>query len=200
MNKKIIMTLSFAAAFFVACGDDSSTQANELSEQGGTNRPGSGEVYYGTLVDERDGQTYKTVKIGNLVWMAENLNYDYGEGAFCYNNDLSYCEKYGHLYTWKAAMDACPSDWFLPSKYDMETRIGTDFLKKSDSIDFFARVAGGFYDWENFKNLGITVRLWSSTEYTNEFFAFSLRGGGDYVEDRVEDKSFAFSVRCVQWQ
>ena len=68
---------------------------------------------YGTLVDERDGQTYRTVVIGEQEWMAENLNYAYlqptstlDSSSWCYDNDPENCETYGRLYLWSAAVDS----------------------------------------------------------------------------------------------
>jgi uncharacterized protein (TIGR02145 family) len=123
-----------------------------------------------STIADIEGNVYKTVKIGNQWWMAENLKttkyndgtaipYSTGwgelDGAYCwYNNDISYKNPYGALYNWYAVNTGklCPTGWHVPSIDDWKTL--TDYLGGGDNAGGKLKETGTVH-WGS-PNLGAT--------------------------------------------
>ena len=140
----------------------------------------------GEIVTDIDGNVYRTMKIGNQLWMAENLkatHYRNGEpipnvisssewgnlstGACCvYDNKESNVSTYGRLYNWYAVNDSrniAPTGWHVPS--DAEFQILVDHLGGN-------KVAGG-----KMKEGGIAHWQSPNTDANNESGFSALPGG-----------------------
>lgn len=115
----------------------------------------------GTFYDQRDGYTYKTVQIGDQIWLAENLRYNYGTGTAMYHDgwypdSIANFQKFGYHYNYEAASKACPAGWRLPTQ--------SDWYKLIDNIGDEVRQNGpmwSFY-WEN---IGDKLKATSGWEY-----------------------------------
>ena len=143
----------------------------------------------GTFTDSRDGQTYRTVKIGNLTWMAENLNFVM-DSSWCYDDVDSNCKKYGRLYNWDVAMIACPEGWFLPDHNDWDNlAFAVGGRLKKDKGHYFWNVAGkklkSETGWNNKLNGG-------NGNGTDEFGFMALPGGSRGVSYRNNTSILGF--------
>jgi uncharacterized protein (TIGR02145 family) len=215
MRKMLAVLLTALICFGCQKENDNNSNTNPSS----AHSCGSGNVHnpskaYGSLKDI-DGNTYKTIQIGNQEWMAENLKttkYSNGvsipnitddnewrnskTGAYCsYKNDMSNDCPYGKLYNWYAVVDTnklCPTGWHVPADEEWKTLI----VSLDSTADFsngdFKNTAGG-----QMKTAGTGYWLNSNKDGTNSSGFSGLPGGGRY--DAFEDGPFSYKGRFGYW-
>ena len=177
----------------------------------------------GVFTDNRDGKDYKWVKIGDLVWMAENLAYkptpanDY----VAYNNDENNVSIYGYLYTQETAKTIAPDGWRLPTKDDFRALVnefGGDeqaYIKLLESgtthwlspnlatnESGFTVLPAGYYNPSSneFRGIGEWTAFVSSSLYPGGTGVMVLRLNRNFEEASVEGNPsiFYYSVRCIK--
>jgi len=156
-------------------------------------------------ITDIDGNEYKTITIGEQVWMAENLkvthyrngnaipnltaNGDWtstSSGAYCYyDNSVSNADTYGALYNWYAVNNSrniAPEGWHVPTDAEwkeLEMYLG---MSQSEADDT------GYRDTNEGSKLAGNADLWysGSLESDSEFgySGFSALPGGcrDYSD------------------
>lgn len=148
MNTKNILLCMAAVTFLTSCKKTIDPGETAISAEIRNGKSGSGTgngSKTGTMRDI-DGNTYKTVTIGNQIWMAENLRvsryrngdpisniqneneWNYAtQGAWChFGNQSALDPVYGKLYNWYAVNDSrglAPKGWHIPTVEEVNTLI-----------------------------------------------------------------------------
>lgn len=210
-----ILAMAFIG-ILCACSEDESFNPEEVC-------PASGR---GTFTDERDGQTYRYITIGNKIWMDQNLNYA-TETSLCYDELQSNCDIYGRLYSIfymntfeegylhfnEAVIDSlCPKGWKIPTIEDWKKIVkemdGTNNFKSGLCMDvsLYSGEAGfvndlrtGGIEHYSFRELG-RFRQWI-TESIHEkggMSAFNIDVTG--IKDNSRNFTGFSSLRCIKVQ
>ena len=182
----------------------------------------------GTFKDNRDGHEYKWVKIGEQVWMAENLAWKSQTKTLSYGD--KYITEFGYLYDFKTAQKGCPPGWHLPTLGEWEhlfktisanheeckvnnntwSNLGVYLKsenswnnlfhtdKSSDKYKFSAK-AGGWGDEQRNYSKGSDAFWWSSSAISNTYsWGLKLK---DFNHDLTLEKLANLSfrnIRCIK--
>ena len=183
----------------------------------------------GSFVDSRDSQVYKWVHMNDgKKWMTENLNFEIKKNSWCFDNDKENCKKYGRLYTWDAAMNACPTGWRLPSDeewWNITSQFGKvysskrgntasdagqhifEHFTKNGDTDFSVQLGSYRYSHGKFatSELDKSGKYWSRSDDSDKAIIYSFSKSGHPANMNLsivgmggENKKNAISCRCIQ--
>jgi uncharacterized protein (TIGR02145 family) len=227
-NSFLTMESGTKRAFYMSGSDRDAISVRCLKNKPKQNKVSSetvpaSSVVKDTIVDARDGQVYKTVKIGSQTWMAQNLNYETKDSR-CYKNDYHNCSKYGQFYTWDDAKKSCPAGWHLPdttewnalfasvggrltaSKY-LKSTSGWKTCKNwcwangngSDDYGFSVLPVDGWGDNREFGSEGRRAEFWTASVKDRDAYYIYLVARYSYtIYFNRNFNYYGRSVRCVK--
>ena len=194
------------------CGDNSKEYDPDLYECKPKINPNGIFLIKDRPVD-RAGNVYEAVKIGEQVWMAENLKINV-EGSEC-RPEANYCDIYGRLYSWSTANSGiCPEGWHIPSTTEWSALFKTvnnddtelkakdhwtkapANLKGKDFYGFAALPAGAIlmYMGQDYGEFGEAANWWAATNLD----MFYMHQGTSTTRQAKGASDYKYSVRCLK--
>ena len=177
-------------------------------------------IQTGTVKDI-DGNVYKTIKIGDQWWMAENLRVTHDPvgnpiTSYFYKDDSLKFGKYGRLYTWQTAMDSsekenargiAPKGWHIPSIADWNELV--QYLGGEEKIveqivvggptGFDAFLSGGADFRGNYLYFNKYAMFWTSTASSRErAYHVGFSDKKKWEDPFAAMKGGRIHIRCVK--
>jgi uncharacterized protein (TIGR02145 family) len=173
------------------------------------------------LISDYDGNQYAVKKIGNQVWMMENLKSIHDAKGrkvkrVCYDLIRENCDEYGGLYSWDelrvdedkdSLQGICPHGWHVPSDAEWTVLIenlgGADsaaYLIKMDTTLFNIQYAGNYHKrLKNYNYKGSIAYFWSANSFSMTAAWMRMIGRNNVNVNRsTVPKTYCLSVRCVK--
>jgi uncharacterized protein (TIGR02145 family) len=160
-----------------------------------------------TFKDGRDGKEYTAVRINGQIWLAENLRYNTKDSR-CYDNTKNSCKKYGRLYSWHEAVNACPKGWHLPTGAEWQQLInfcgGEKFAGRTLAYDnqLGFQIVFGYPPNVNgrFSNEDTQAHFWTADQnnISTAFVVYFIKDKLPLVYINYFSKNYGMMCRCVK--
>ncbi len=169
-----------------------------------------------------DGNEYKTILIGERLWMAENLRSIHDANGekikrVCYGQISENCDTSGGMYAWddlkideknNELQGICPDEWHIPTDEEWADFIegigGADSaaykLNKGLINNFKIQYGGNYHKrLRNYNYLGDIAYYWTSTSFSSTAAFIWMIGKKNINANRTSiPKLYCISVRCIK--
>jgi uncharacterized protein (TIGR02145 family) len=205
---------------------NSSSSINSSSTINSSSGEDEGESYLSddtlnTIIDKRDGEVYRVVKIGTQVWMAENLRYHDADAnsllakhSWCVGEE-GYCRQNGYVYDFAAVVNdlgcaddfcgilyphrgICPEGFHVPKKAEWDT-LQSNATRLNISLNaetgFTSAPTGEHGDYAKMDNC---ARYWTASQANSlAAYEFYRCGSETSFKSQSYSKDYGYALRCV---